>query len=106
MKNIKDLIKKRWFANALAGCITVAFYLILSNINLVWETITGFIGYFSTVIGGIVIAYLMNPLAEVYQRKVFKKVNSESARWTLSIVCCNGCAVCGCYYEYAHTSAF
>lgn len=87
MKNIKDLIKKRWFANALAGCITVAFYLILSNINLVWETIMGFIGYFSTVIGGIVIAYLMNPLAEVYQRKVFKKVNSESARWTLSIVC-------------------
>ena len=71
MKNIKDLIKKRWSTNALAGCITVSFYLILSNINLVRETITQFIGYFSTVIGGVVIAYLMNPLAEFYNRESF-----------------------------------
>ena len=87
MKNIKDLIKKRWFANALAGCITVAFYLILSNISSVWDTITQFIGYFSTVIGGAVIAYLMNPLAEFYNKKVFKKLKSQSAQWTFSIVC-------------------
>ena len=87
MKNIKDLIKKRWFANALAGCITVAFYLILSNISSVWDTITQFIGYFSTVIGGAIIAYLMNPLAEFYRQKAFKKVKSESAQWTFSIVC-------------------
>ena len=87
MKNITDLIKKRWFAHALAGCITVAFYLILSNISSVWDTITQFIGYFSTVIGGAVIAYLMNPLAEFYNKKVFKKLKSQSAQWTFSIVC-------------------
>ena len=87
MKDFKDLMKKRWFANALAGCITVAFYLILSNINLIWNTVTQLIGYFSTVIGGIVIAYLMNPLAEFYKQKAFKNVKSESAQWTFSIVC-------------------
>lgn len=80
-------MKKHWFANALAGCITVAFYLVLSNISVVWGVITQFVGYFSTVISGAVIAYLMNPLAEFYKKRFFRKVNSESAQWSLSIVC-------------------
>ncbi|HBB72051.1 MAG TPA: AI-2E family transporter [Ruminococcus sp.] len=86
MKNFKDLIGKRWFANAVAGCITVAFYIILSNINDVWSGITQFISYFSTAIGGCVLAYLMNPLAKLYQRTVFSRIRNESARWTASIV--------------------
>ena len=66
MKHFKDLIHQRWFANALAGCITVAVYLLLSNLDTVWGGISQFIGYFSTVIGGAAIAYLMNPLAKLY----------------------------------------
>lgn len=86
MKFFKDLIQKRWFSNAVAGCITVTFFIILSNINDVWSAITQFIGYFSTVIWGCILAYLMNPLAKLYQRSVFKKIRSESPKWTLSIV--------------------
>lgn len=86
MKFFKDLIQKRWFSNAVAGCITVTFFIVLSNINDVWSAITQFIGYFSTIIWGCILAYLMNPLAKMYQRTIFKKIRAESPQWTLSIV--------------------
>lgn len=86
MKKFKDMMNHRWFANALAGCITVLFFLILSNIDTVFSTITQFLGYFSTVIAGCILAYLMNPLAMLYQRIFFKKIKKENVQWTLSIV--------------------
>ncbi|MBR6985636.1 MAG: AI-2E family transporter, partial [Ruminococcus sp.] len=86
MKRFNELIQKRWFANTLAGCITVAFFIILSNINDVWNGITQFMNYFSTIIGGCVLAYLMNPLAKLYQRLLFRKIKKESLGWSLSIV--------------------
>ena len=85
MKKFQNLMQKRWFSNAVAGCITVAVYLLLSNIGTVWSGITQFIGYFSTVIGGAAIAYLMNPLAKLYDRKVFRRLKKDSLRWSLSV---------------------
>lgn len=85
MKKFQNLMQKRWFSNAVAGCITVAVYLLLSNIGTVWSGITQFIGYFSTVIGGVAIAYLMNPLAKLYDRKVFRRLKKDSLRWSLSV---------------------
>ena len=86
MKKIKELLHKRWFSSAFAGCIIVAFYLILSNIGAVLDSISQFIGYFSTVIGGGVLAYMMNPLAMLYQKLFFRKVRKESVQWTSSVV--------------------
>jgi predicted PurR-regulated permease PerM len=88
MKHFKDLIHQRWFANALAGCITVTLYLLLSNLDTVWGGISQFIGYFSTVIGGAALAYLMNPLAKLYDNKIFsklKKLKKNSTKWSLSV---------------------
>ena len=85
MKKFKELMNNRWFANAVAGCITVAFFLLLSNIDTVFSGISQFIGYFSTIMGGCVLAYLMNPLAQLYERRVFNKIKSESLKWTLSV---------------------
>ena len=86
MKKVKELIHKRWFATAVGGCITVAFYLILSNLSNIWDSFTQVLGYFSTVLSGCVLAYMMNPLAKLYQRLVFRKVKKEQVKWTLSIV--------------------
>ena len=88
MKHFKDLIHQRWFANTLAGCITVAVYLLLSHLDIVVGGIAQFIGYFSTVITGAVIAYLMNPLAKLYDKKIFRKITKikkDSTRWSLSV---------------------
>lgn len=88
MKHFKDLIHQRWFANTLAGCITVAVYLLLSHLNIVLGGISQFIGYFSIVIVGAVFAYLMNPLAKLYENKLFskiKQIKKDSTKWSLSV---------------------
>lgn len=85
MKKFKELMSNRWFANAFAGCITVAFYLVVSNLDMVFSGISQFLGYFSTVVGGCVIAYLMNPLAKLYDRVVFGKVKSQNLKWKFSV---------------------
>ncbi len=85
MKNLKDLMSKRWFANAMAGCITVAFFLVISNIGTVINGVTGFLSNFSTILEGVILAYLMNPLARYYEKTVFNKRKSESLRWGLSV---------------------
>ncbi|MBQ8959994.1 MAG: AI-2E family transporter [Ruminococcus sp.] len=86
MKHIKELIHKRWFATALGGCITVAFYLLISNIVDIWQGFTQILGYFSTVMGGCALAYMMNPLAKLYERTLFRRIRKEAPKWTVSIV--------------------
>lgn len=86
MKKIQELIHKRWFATAVAGCITVAFYLILSNLSNIWDSFTQVLSYFSTVVAGCVLAYMMNPLAKLYERTLFRRIKKESVKWTVSIV--------------------
>lgn len=88
MKHFKDLMSKRWFANAVAGCITVALYFLLSNLDSVLGGVITFIGYFSTIIGGAAIAYLMNPLAKFYERKIFSRIKffkKETTQWSFSV---------------------
>ena len=85
MEKFKELMRKHWFANALAGCITVAVYLLLSNLGTVLDSISQFIGYFSTVIGGAAIAYMMNPLAKIYDKYIFRKIKKDSMRWSFSV---------------------
>lgn len=86
MKNMQNLLGKRWFANAVAGSITVVVYLILSNIGELWSGFTHVMGYFSTAMGGAVMAYLMNPLAKLYQRTFFHRIKNRSIQWALSII--------------------
>ncbi|MBQ9807537.1 MAG: AI-2E family transporter [Ruminococcus sp.] len=85
MDKFKEIVNKRWFSNAIAGCITVVCFLLLSNIGSIWDSISKVIGYFSTAIGGCVMAYMMNPLAKFYQRTFFRRIPSKRAQWVLSI---------------------
>ncbi len=84
MNKFKNLSEKHWFPNAVAGCITVAFFIILSNIGTIWGVCSQIMSYFSTAIAGCVTAYLMNPLANFYSKNVFNKRKSDKTRWTLS----------------------
>lgn len=85
MKRFRQLLRYRWFSIAVAGCITVVVYLLLSNIKGFWQSIGQFLSFFSPVIGGCVIAFLMNPLAGLYKRTLFRRIRSKKARWSLSI---------------------
>ena len=83
---MKDKLRqKKWYPYAVAACIAVAFYVILTHLGSITSGLLTFIGYFDTVILGGVIAYIMNPLAMLFERTVFTKVGQDKLKWSLSI---------------------
>ena len=76
---------RKWYPYAVASCIAVAFYVLLTHLDVVGGAIGTFIGYFKAVILGCVLAYLMNPLARWYQGHALKSVRKQPVRWTLSV---------------------
>ncbi len=83
---MKDKLRqKKWYPYAVAACIAVAFYVILTHLGSITSGLLTFIGYFDTVILGCVIAYIMNPLAMLFERTVFTKVGQDKLKWSLSI---------------------
>ena len=81
MRRFKD---KPWYPMAVAICIGVALYVLLTNLGPVTRSLSHFIGFFRPVIIGVVIAYLVNPLAKLYEKLIFRKNKDEKKRHGLS----------------------
>lgn len=79
-RKIKDAA---WFPMAVAICIGVVLYILLSRFTGIWGGVKTFLGFFKTVIMGCVIAYLVNPLANLFLR-LFKRIKKEKTRGLLS----------------------
>ena len=82
---LKEILQKKWYPYAAAGCITVTLYVILLHIGGIWKGIGTFLGYFKVVILGSVLAYMMNPLAKLYQHALFRRIRRKGLGWSLSI---------------------
>ena len=84
---IRDKLKgKAWYSNAMAACIAVLVYVLLSHIPGVLGAVKQFIGYFKPVIMGCIIAYIVNPLQNFFFNRVFTKLKPEKLRNVLSIL--------------------
>ncbi|MBO5640674.1 MAG: AI-2E family transporter [Oscillospiraceae bacterium] len=82
----KKLSQKQWYNGAVIACIGVAFYVLLTNFSTVMSAVSGFLGNFKVIILGIVFAYILNPLANLFSNKLLKKMKVGSRRWSLSVV--------------------
>ena len=72
-----------WFPAAVAACIAVVLYVVLSHFSGIWAGVKTFVGYFNALILGCVIAYIVNPLSKVFY-KWFKGVKKEELRALLA----------------------
>ncbi len=79
--------KKKWVAYTIATCSAVILYMLLSNLGNIMSGFSAVYGYIKPVVGGIIVAYIFNPLANTFNDKVFKKIKSERVRWNLSVAC-------------------
>ena len=61
-----------WFC-VVGACI--AFYLILNNLGYFLGKIGFFIGILSPFAGGVVIAYILDPMVKFFYHKLFKEKN-------------------------------
>ncbi len=80
MKKFRD---QPWYSLAVSISIGVVLFVVLSNINHVIDGIGTFLGFFSTVFLGAVIAYIINPLAMLFRRRIFGRIKNEKLKATL-----------------------
>ena len=83
----KSFKEKSWYPIAVALCIAVILYVFLTRFDSVWGAIRKFINYFAPLITGVIIAYLINPIALFYENQVFKRVKKEKLKNVLSVLC-------------------
>ena len=76
---------KNWYPYTVAACAGVLLYVVLTHLNTICDGLRTFGGYFTPLVLGAVLAYLMNPLAMFYWRSLFKGVRKEKLRWSLSV---------------------
>ena len=81
MKNFKE---KPWYNTAFALCIAVVLYVLLTHWPGFRAGLRTFLTYFSPVIMGAIIAYIVNPLSLMYGRSIFRAIKKENARSFLS----------------------
>ena len=86
MKKWEEILEKRWAAYTMATCSAVLLYAIISNFGNIINAIRSVLGVFSSIFIGIVIAYLINPLSEYFERKVFRKIKKEKVKHKISVV--------------------
>ena len=72
-----------WYPHAVAACIAVILYVVLTRFGVIWEGVRTFVGFFSPVILGAVIAYIVRPLARLY-RRLFTGVRKPARRQLLA----------------------
>lgn len=82
MRGFKD---RKWYPYAVAACIAVAFYVVLANMGSITDALVKFLSYFRVIFIAAIVAYILNPLAMLFQRIVFMKVRNDKLRWSLSI---------------------
>ncbi len=61
----------KWMPYALAGCVIVLFYLLVSHINYLFIGIKYFMGFVSPVIIGLIMAYVLDPLVMIFEKNLF-----------------------------------
>ena len=77
---------KRWVDLAIALCIAAAFYLGLSHISVLGGAFRKIIHYISPVLIAIAIAYVMDPLVNLFQNKFLTKIKNETLRRNCAVV--------------------
>ena len=86
MKFDRNIFGRRWIGYAVAGCVTVLFFMILSHLNVFGGAVRKVAGYINPVLIGVAMAYVMDPLVSVFERQILYKVENVRLRRNLSVV--------------------
>ena len=86
--NSNKLSQKPWFNGAVVACIGVTLFVLLWHFPAVLRVVGGFLSSFRSVVLGAVIAYVLSPLANFFDQKVFGKMKPGMGRWGLSVGLC------------------
>ena len=75
-----------WYPYTVAAAAGVVLYVLLTRWTGIWAGVGKVIGYFSPVLTGVCIAYLVDPLVRLFERRVFRRVRRENRRLLLAVL--------------------
>ncbi|MBQ5954074.1 MAG: AI-2E family transporter [Lachnospiraceae bacterium] len=81
MHRFKD---EKWYPAAVAIVIGVVAFVLLNHFGGIIAWFRKILGYFSPVILGIILAYIINPLSKFYENLLFGKSKTEKKRHIVS----------------------
>ena len=83
----KSILRSRWLQMTLSLCTVVLLYLFISHIHLLVSGLGSFVSFISPVLTGLVLAYILNPLSNVFEERVFSKIQKQGRRHRLAVSC-------------------
>ncbi|MCR5468602.1 MAG: AI-2E family transporter [Lachnospiraceae bacterium] len=83
--NYKKIKDEKWFPYTVAGCATILFYFIVKNIGVLGTFFSWIWLLLAPITVGIVIAYLVNPIAKFVEKHLVSKLNAKKIEWGLSV---------------------
>ncbi|MBQ5484553.1 MAG: AI-2E family transporter, partial [Lachnospiraceae bacterium] len=70
----------KWGSYTFALCAAVLFYILISHLNVILGGIATFVGYFTPVIYGVILAYIMDFLVKYIERLLAGKLPEKPGR--------------------------
>ena len=86
MKFNKDWLKYKWVGNAIAICCGVVLFVLLENLGSVFGVVGRFFRFMTPVVIGIAIAYIIDPLARIFEHHLFGKMKRWQLRRMLAVI--------------------
>lgn len=86
MKKLKELLEKRWFANTFSICIGVILFVILTHMSGIGSFFDALTDVISPIFCGIVMAYLMNPICNYFEKRWYDKIKKEKIKHSVSVI--------------------
>lgn len=85
-KKLSSLLEKPWAAYTFALCAAVFLYLFLTHIPPMLAWLSSLLRMLSPVVIGLVLAYLLDPVAVFLETQVFQSVKREPTRRALAVL--------------------
>ena len=85
-EKFRELMEKPWAGLTFALSFAVVLNLLLQHVGVIAGIFGKFYGMIQTILIGIVIAYVLNPLMVFLEAKVFGKIKKEGTRHIVSVL--------------------
>ena len=82
----KNNLNTPWVAYTIATCSAVILFSALTHLNVIGRAMKGVGAFLYPIVLAAIIAYILNPLVDVYKKYVFAYIPSEKIRSNLSIL--------------------
>lgn len=86
MKFKKEWLRYKWVENALALCVGVLFFVLLWNFGAVFGAVGRFFKFLAPVAIGAAIAYIIDPLARLFEHHIFGRLKKWQLRRMLAVI--------------------